>query len=113
MARLLLLSQACSACLLPTWASFHPLQACPLFGELLQKALALLLDCGCDGPAGCPSCCQHTDCGEYNATLHKAAAVVVLKAVLEAEGCPAPGQGPDGEDQVGAAAAECEPAGAL
>ena len=70
----------------PTHTHPRSLQACPLFGELLHKALRLLRRCGCEGAAGCPGCCQHVDCSEYNAMLNKQAGIAVLEAVLEAEG---------------------------
>ncbi|KAK9816796.1 hypothetical protein WJX72_005198 [[Myrmecia] bisecta] len=60
-------------------------QACPLFGELMQKALELLHNCPCQSDSGCPSCIQHTDCGEYNAVLHKGAGKIVLECTLQAE----------------------------
>ena len=67
----------------------HPghliLQATPLFGQLLEKALELVLNCTCTKSSGCPSCIQSADCGEYNAVLHKEAAVIVLQSTLEAE----------------------------
>lgn len=61
-------------------------QARPVFTSLLQRALALVVECGCEAEGGCPGCVQHTHCGEYNAVLHKAAARLVLEAALEAEG---------------------------
>eukprot|EP00891_Asterochloris_glomerata_P009914 jgi/Astpho2/9914/e_gw1.00152.3.1_t len=60
-------------------------QATPLFGQLLEKALELVLNCTCTKSSGCPSCIQSADCGEYNAVLHKEAAVIVLQSTLEAE----------------------------
>lgn len=66
-------------------------QAAPLFPQLLRAALDLVRECACSGRAGCPACTQHTECGEYNAALHKRAAAVVLEALL-GEG----GQGSEG-----------------
>lgn len=62
-----------------------PLQATPLFPELLQRALDLVLSCPCTYPKGCPACVQHLDCKNYNAVLSKKAAVHVLKAAIEQE----------------------------
>ena len=60
-------------------------QACPLFGALMQKAVDLVRACDCVNDSGCPACIQHPDCGEYNAVLSKRAAVLVLSATLQAE----------------------------
>lgn len=49
-------------------------------------------ECGCSGRTGCPACVQHTECGEYNAALHKRAAAAVLEALVE-------GEDPDVEDE--------------
>ena len=62
-----------------------PMQACPLFGPLMQRALELIKDCKCTSDSGCPACVQHTDCGEYNAVLSKQAGIIVLECVLAAE----------------------------
>jgi DEAD/DEAH box helicase domain-containing protein len=35
--------------------------------------------------SGCPSCTQHLGCTEYNAVLHKRAAVAILELTLAAE----------------------------
>lgn len=56
----------------------------PLFTDILGKAHELIASCDCtDDCAGCPGCIQHTDCGEYNAVLHKAAGKIILAAALE------------------------------
>ena len=61
------------------------MQACPLFGPLMQRALEVIKDCKCTSDSGCPACIQHTDCGEYNAVLSKQAGIIVLECVLAAE----------------------------
>lgn len=44
-----------------------PPQACPIFGQLLLRALELIEGCDCGAAeTGCPGCIQHTHCGEYN-----------------------------------------------
>ncbi|KAM7471215.1 hypothetical protein LguiA_009398 [Lonicera macranthoides] len=60
-------------------------QVQPLFTELLTAALELLMSCCCSGDAGCPNCVQNLSCHEYNEVLHKDAAVMIIKGVLEAE----------------------------
>ncbi len=60
-------------------------QAHAAFGELLELALELVRGCGCAGDHGCPACVQHTGCGEYNAVLHKEAAIAVLELTLAAQ----------------------------
>jgi ATP-dependent helicase YprA (DUF1998 family) len=35
--------------------------------------------------SGCPACVQHLGCTEYNAVLHKRAAVAILEITLRAE----------------------------
>lgn len=65
--------------------------ACPMYLTLLEKALELVEGCDCSGDVGCPSCIQHTHCGEYNTVLSKAGGVLVLRAVLEAEDARAGG----------------------
>ncbi|CAH9142638.1 unnamed protein product [Cuscuta epithymum] len=57
----------------------------PLFTELLTAALELLTSCHCSGDAGCPNCVQNTICEEYNEFLHKDAAIIILKGVIQAE----------------------------
>lgn len=61
-------------------------QATPLFPELLRRALELLLGCPCTAAKGCPGCAQHLDCKNYNAVLHKAGGILVLRSALEALG---------------------------
>ncbi|CAL4890489.1 unnamed protein product [Urochloa decumbens] len=56
-----------------------------LFGELLVAALQLISTCGCTNVDGCPSCIQSFACGGYNNNLDKAAAVLILKGVIENE----------------------------
>ncbi|CAI9113370.1 OLC1v1013955C1 [Oldenlandia corymbosa var. corymbosa] len=60
-------------------------QVQPLFTELLTAALELLTSCVCLGDAGCPKCVQSLTCGEYNEVLHKNAAIMIIKAVIESE----------------------------
>ena len=79
-------------------------QAAPLFPQLLRRALELVRECGCSSATGCPACVQHTECGEYNAALHKTAAALVLEALLDPEGGGAAGR----EAPAGVAAATAE-----
>ena len=60
-------------------------QAHAVFGELLELALELVRGCDCSGAWGCPACVQHSGCGEYNAVLHKEAAVAILELTLAAQ----------------------------
>lgn len=60
-------------------------QVQPLFTELLTAALQLLTSCYCLGDAGCPNCVQSFACHEYNEVLHKDAAIMILKGVLDAD----------------------------
>ncbi|XAR63838.1 DNA helicase [Bertholletia excelsa] len=57
----------------------------PLFTELLTAALELLTSCCCRVDTGCPNCVQSLACSEYNEVLHKEAAIMIIKAVLDAE----------------------------
>ena len=57
----------------------------PIFGNLLEAARDLIKGCECDEPTGCPSCCHHTDCNQYNAVLDKRAALMVLEGTLAAQ----------------------------
>ncbi|CAA0820868.1 Unknown protein [Striga hermonthica] len=57
----------------------------PIFTELLTAASELLSSCHCSGEAGCPNCVQNLACAEYNEVLHKEAALMIIKGVLEAE----------------------------
>ncbi|XP_009607305.1 uncharacterized protein LOC107788816 isoform X1 [Nicotiana tabacum] len=60
-------------------------QVQPLFSELLTAALELLASCRCSGDTGCPNCVQNISCHEYNEVLHKDAAIIIIKGVLEEE----------------------------
>ena len=60
-------------------------QAQPLFPQLLAKALELVMGCNCRSTSGCPACIQSMSCDEYNAVLHKDAAIAILEITLEAE----------------------------
>ncbi|KAG8379347.1 hypothetical protein BUALT_Bualt07G0078900 [Buddleja alternifolia] len=57
----------------------------PLFMELLTAALELLTSCHCSGDAGCPNCVQYLACHEYNEVLHKDAALMIIKGVIDTE----------------------------
>ncbi|KAF3438025.1 hypothetical protein FNV43_RR20781 [Rhamnella rubrinervis] len=61
------------------------LQVQPFFMELLAAALELLKFCRCIGDTGCPNCVQNFACHEYNEVLHKDAAIMIIKGVLDAE----------------------------
>jgi len=52
----------------------------------MWRALALVQECPCAGPKGCPGCCFHLHCRNYNAVLDKAGARVVLAHCLGLEG---------------------------
>ncbi|KAK6795347.1 hypothetical protein RDI58_008800 [Solanum bulbocastanum] len=56
-----------------------------VFSELLTAALELLASCCCSGDTGCPNCVQHISCHEYNEVLHKDAAIMIIKGVVEEE----------------------------
>lgn len=60
-------------------------QVQPRFTELLMTALDLLMSCQCKEDIGCPNCAQYHACREYNEVLHKDAAVMIIKGVLDAE----------------------------
>ncbi|XP_062159413.1 uncharacterized protein LOC133866791 isoform X4 [Alnus glutinosa] len=60
-------------------------QVQPIFTELLTAALELLSSCYCLGDAGCPNCVQSFACHEYNEVLHKDAAIIILKGVLDSD----------------------------
>jgi len=74
-------------------------QATPLLGELLQRALSLVEGCPCTLSKGCPRCVQHLDCKNYNAVLSKQAAVLVLREALRQEGLLLQGQQGQGGQQ--------------
>ncbi|XP_057517360.1 uncharacterized protein LOC130798412 isoform X2 [Amaranthus tricolor] len=57
----------------------------PLFNKLLTSALDMLSSCCCSTDVGCPNCVQTLACHEYNELLHKDAAIMIIKGVLEAE----------------------------
>ncbi|KAL5818090.1 hypothetical protein ACOSQ3_026468 [Xanthoceras sorbifolium] len=57
----------------------------PYFKELLVAALELLTSCRCAGDTGCPNCVQNLTCHEYNELLHKDAAIMIIKGVLDAD----------------------------
>ena len=69
------------------WQRAEPVlpQAQPLFPQLLAKALELVMGCNCRATSGCPACIQSMSCDEYNAVLHKDAAIAILEITLEAE----------------------------
>ncbi|XP_055826142.1 uncharacterized protein LOC129894460 isoform X2 [Solanum dulcamara] len=56
-----------------------------IFSELLTAALELLASCCCSGDTGCPNCVQNISCREYNEVLHKDAAIMIIKGVIEEE----------------------------
>ncbi|XP_076899086.1 uncharacterized protein LOC143552854 [Bidens hawaiensis] len=60
-------------------------QVQPIFTELLTAALELVTSCYCSGDTGCPNCVQNLSCHEYNEVLHKDAAAMIIKGVLELE----------------------------
>ncbi|OMO72725.1 hypothetical protein COLO4_27492 [Corchorus olitorius] len=57
----------------------------PYFTELLHSALELLTCCHCSLETGCPNCIQNLACHEYNELIHKDAAIMIIKGVLDAE----------------------------
>ncbi|KMT10853.1 hypothetical protein BVRB_5g113540 isoform A [Beta vulgaris subsp. vulgaris] len=57
----------------------------PVFDDMLTSALDMLTSCYCSADAGCPNCVQTLACQEYNELLHKDAAIMIIKGVLEAE----------------------------
>ncbi|KAK9066603.1 hypothetical protein SSX86_013926 [Deinandra increscens subsp. villosa] len=60
-------------------------QVQPIFTKLLTAALELITSCCCSGDTGCPNCVQNLSCHEYNEVLHKEAAIMIIKGVLELE----------------------------
>ncbi|CAN1796233.1 Uncharacterized ATP-dependent helicase YprA [Linum perenne] len=57
----------------------------PYFTELLNAALELLTSCHCHGYKGCPNCVQSVVCHQYNDMIHKEAAIMIIRGVLDAE----------------------------
>lgn len=57
----------------------------PFFNDLLTAALDMLTSCQCTGETGCPNCVHSLVCQEYNELLHKEAAIMIIKGILEAE----------------------------
>ncbi|XP_054806101.1 uncharacterized protein LOC129308773 isoform X2 [Prosopis cineraria] len=53
--------------------------------QLLAAALELLSSCHCSVEVGCPDCAQSFACQEYNEVLHKDAAIMIIKGVLDTE----------------------------
>ncbi|CAI8589589.1 unnamed protein product, partial [Vicia faba] len=60
-------------------------QAQPYFTKFLAAALEVLTCCRCSAEVGCPNCIQSFACHEYNEVLHKDAAIMIIKGILDAE----------------------------
>ncbi|XP_061350533.1 uncharacterized protein LOC133295696 isoform X2 [Gastrolobium bilobum] len=60
-------------------------QVQPCFTKLLAAALEVLTCCCCSVEVGCPNCVQSFACHEYNEVLHKDAAIMIIKSILDAE----------------------------
>ncbi|XP_057441075.1 uncharacterized protein LOC130732945 isoform X2 [Lotus japonicus] len=60
-------------------------QVQPYFTKFLAAALEVLTSCCCSAEVGCPSCIQSFACHEYNEVLHKDAAIMIIKGILDAE----------------------------
>ncbi|KAL9680854.1 hypothetical protein QQ045_012634 [Rhodiola kirilowii] len=58
----------------------------PIFTDLLNAALELLMACSCSSEVGCPYCVQSLACHEYNEVLHKESAIKIIKIDVAA-GC--------------------------
>jgi DEAD/DEAH box helicase domain-containing protein len=56
------------------------------FEELCRDAHALIDECPCSGPGGCPSCVQSPKCGNLNEPLSKTGARLLLEGMLEPAG---------------------------
>ncbi|KAI4335871.1 hypothetical protein L6164_014474 [Bauhinia variegata] len=61
------------------------IQVQPIFRKLLAAALELLTSCRCSVEVGCPNCVQSFACHEYNEVIHKDAAIMIIKGVMDAE----------------------------
>ncbi|KAL2639720.1 hypothetical protein AAZV13_06G185700 [Glycine max] len=59
-------------------------QVQPYFTKFLAAALELLKCCCCSAEVGCPNCVQSFACHEYNEVLHKDAAIMIIKGILDA-----------------------------
>ncbi|KAL2340690.1 hypothetical protein Fmac_008630 [Flemingia macrophylla] len=59
-------------------------QVQPYFTKFLAAALELLTCCSCAAQVGCPNCVQSFACQEYNEVLHKDAAIMIIKGILDA-----------------------------
>ncbi|KAK7328471.1 hypothetical protein VNO77_22578 [Canavalia gladiata] len=59
-------------------------QVQPHFGKFLAAALEVLTCCSCLAEVGCPNCVQSFACQEYNEVLHKDAAIMIIKGILDA-----------------------------
>jgi DEAD/DEAH box helicase domain-containing protein len=53
------------------------------FEELCRDAQALIAQCACTNPGGCPSCVQSPKCGNLNEPLSKAGARLLLEGMLQ------------------------------
>ncbi|XP_024633112.1 uncharacterized ATP-dependent helicase YprA isoform X2 [Medicago truncatula] len=60
-------------------------QAQPHFTKFLAAALEVLTCCRCSAEVGCPNCVQSFACHEYNEVLHKDAAIMIIKGILDTE----------------------------
>ncbi|XP_073221327.1 uncharacterized protein, partial [Cicer arietinum] len=60
-------------------------QVQPCFTKFLEAALEVLTCCRCSADVGCPNCVQSFACHEYNEVLHKGAAIMIIKGILDAE----------------------------
>jgi len=58
-------------------------KAQPIFKELIEKGLNLIVCCSCESDSGCPGCIQSTVCSEYNSVLSKGGAQKILQAALQ------------------------------
>ncbi|KAK7304223.1 hypothetical protein RJT34_15350 [Clitoria ternatea] len=60
-------------------------QVQPYFTKFMVAALEVLTSCCCSAEVGCPNCVQSFACHEYNEVLHKDAAIMIIKGILDAE----------------------------